>query len=629
MYVGTTPSTPTVAWYIQDTASEVAGQGQGNLLDLDLDELNIDQTNQAAAATQIRDVLHGETQDGKLVCLGLIRDSGKLDLYFCPTIVTAEQTQYQNEFVAFMGELDMGQNFDYVFPKIETEGGPFQIIPNSVYCVKPDTVMAEAQKHTDDSTPFAVGPYTLGDADVTLVSTRKVFKVPFSLIGQFLAIPVGADVAKYFWAVIYPVIKAAGNGKIKECKSLIDYFLIAVTIREEGEVMQQVRLSEVQLPRPVERDIVLKHYRLRELGRLFPKLFPVPVDVPAMDGAEVLDDHHYGQNNDHNRHQTESISTQRTRRMSVDLGVQGTLYLSYKNDITQKNMSTPKLGILRLDYNYPPAVGDIDNAESFDYPVIYRVIPGLTFEMCQSGELPDNVKAECLRAVKYLEQQGVSGITGDCGFMINIQDLISDATNKPVFTTSLVQLPSLCMCFDSDETIAVFTANSNTLLPILPRMLEMCALRQEDKDRIQIVGCQDVDGFDAVEKGEAVDVVKVDAGIVALAKSVIAANPRIKAILLECTELPAYADSLKLETGLPVYDSISVCNSFMAGFLDNPRIGLNDFHEAWDGTQAEYSFGACLSRASQAKVVSRISSLFPLSTFEEIDDIDIDTDDEE
>jgi len=273
----------------------------------------------------------------------------------------------------------------------------------------------------------------------------------------------------------------------------------------------------------------------------------------------------------------------------------------------------PKLGILRLDYNYPPAVGDIDHPESFDYPVIYRVIPGLTFEMCQTGDLTDEVKIECRCAVQYLERQGVSGITGDCGFMIHIQNLISDVTNKPVFMTSLVQLPSLCMCFDSDETIAVFTANSDSLSPLLPRLLEMCALREKDKERIQLVGCQDVDGFEAVEKGEQVDVLKVEAGIVALAKRVIEENPRIKAILLECTELPAYADSLKFATGLPVYDSISVCNSFMAGFLDNPKIGLNDFQDSWDGIQEEYSFGACLTKKERAKLVSKIRRSVRLS----------------
>ena len=343
-----------MAWYVQDTASEVASQG--NLLDLD--ELNIHPTNQTTtkSITQTTDILHNETLAGKLVCLGLIRESGKLDLYFCPMIVNAEQTQYQDEFVAFMGELDMGQHVDYVFPKPETKGGPFQIIPNFVHCIKPDAVMAEAQKHTDDSAPFAVGPYTSGDADVTLVSTRKLFKVPFSLIGHFLAIPVGADVAKYFWAVIYPFIKAAENEKIKECKSLIDFFLIAATIREEGEVTRQVRLNEVQLPRPVERDIVLKHYRLRELGRHFPKLFPAEVSA---DGAEVLGGNHH--RNNYLDHQTKSISMKRrsTRRMTIDLGVQGALNLTYKKDITDKTICTPKLGILRLDYNYPPAVGDI------------------------------------------------------------------------------------------------------------------------------------------------------------------------------------------------------------------------------------------------------------------------------
>jgi len=69
----------------------------------------------------------------------------------------------------------------------------------------------------------------------------------------------------------------------------------------------------------------------------------------------------------------------------------------------------------------------------------------------------------------------------------------------------------------------------------------------------------------------------------------------------------------------------------MAGFLDNPKIGLNDFHEAWDGKQAEYTFGACLSENEQGKLksgrnlTSQISSL----SLPNFDDNDISEDDSE
>lgn len=41
------------------------------------------------------------------------------------------------------------------------------------------------------------------------------------------------------------------------------------------------------------------------------------------------------------------------------------------------------MGILRLDYNYPPALGDIDHPGSFGYDVVYRAVPGYTFDVCQ------------------------------------------------------------------------------------------------------------------------------------------------------------------------------------------------------------------------------------------------------
>lgn len=265
----------------------------------------------------------------------------------------------------------------------------------------------------------------------------------------------------------------------------------------------------------------------------------------------------------------------------------------------------PVLGILRLDYDYPPAPGDIDHPDTYNYDVIYRVIPGLTFEMCQSGLITHKVLENIIEAVKFLDSKNVSGITGDCGFMINIQQVVTQHTSKPVFLTSLVQLPTIINTFSKDEVIAVFTANSDTLDPIKRHLKRMCGI-PENENRILIVGCQHVDGFQAVALGEKVDVEKVTPGMIELAKEVVYENPNVKCILLECTELPPYADSLRAEIGLPVYDAITNCDSFMSGFLDNKNFGLNNWQKKWDGVQDEYKFGDNLSEEEKSKLVNTI-----------------------
>ena len=269
---------------------------------------------------------------------------------------------------------------------------------------------------------------------------------------------------------------------------------------------------------------------------------------------------------------------------------------------SNKKKPMPVLGILRLDYDYPPAPGDIDHPDTFNYDVLYRVIPGLTFEMCQSGNITDEVKENCITAVKYLESENVSGITGDCGFMINIQELVANNTYKPVFLSSLIQLPTIINTLNKKSKIAVFTANSNTLEPIKCKLNDMCGL-SSDK-RLTIIGCQDIPGFEAVAKGEKVDTDKVSPGIVSHAKYILQKDPYIKCILLECTELPPYADALRSELGIPVYDAITNCDSFMSGYLDNANFGLNNWQSQWDGKQDEYVFGDNLTIDEKKKLIN-------------------------
>ena len=103
------------------------------------------------------------------------------------------------------------------------------------------------------------------------------------------------------------------------------------------------------------------------------------------------------------------------------------------------------------------------------------------------------------------------------------------------------------------------------------------------------MGCEDVDGFDAVALGEKVDTKRVMPGIVAKCQKTLMENPMVRCFLFECTELPPYSDAVRHATGLPVYDAITSCNMIMEGMVDNARFGLNGWHLDWDGQQADVS----------------------------------------
>lgn len=264
------------------------------------------------------------------------------------------------------------------------------------------------------------------------------------------------------------------------------------------------------------------------------------------------------------------------------------------------------LGVIRLDYDYPPAPGDIDSPQSFAYDVFYRVVPGLTFEMCQSGKLTPDVRMEFLEAVDWLDRKGVSGITGDCGFMMYFQELARTHTKKPVFMSSLAQLPAVTCAFGRDELIAVMTANGASLKPMRNLIKDECGVDPEDR-RYVFVGCEDVPGFEAVALGEKVDVPKVTPGMVAKAKRVVQEHPAVRAFLMECTELPPYSDAIRQATGLPVYDAITCCDFFVGALTDNKRFGINDWQDAWDGVQDDYKYGQNLSKADREALVNKCS----------------------
>lgn len=234
-------------------------------------------------------------------------------------------------------------------------------------------------------------------------------------------------------------------------------------------------------------------------------------------------------------------------------------YEAFSTSITSNIDANAKVGVLRIDYSYPPIPGDTASDASYGYKVIFRKVSGLTFEKCQNAVLNSEIKAELERAVKDLEKEGVVAITGDCGFLMAYQPFIRALTQTPVVMSSILQAPMLAAANAPDAKFAIFTANSATFDKT--KLLTQSGMRV-NPDQWIVIGLQDLEGFEAVALGQLVPAEKVQPGIIACVKKLKLKEPKLSGILLECTELPHYADAIRAETQLPVVDAITIVDFF-------------------------------------------------------------------
>src|SRR5436190_304262 len=88
------------------------------------------------------------------------------------------------------------------------------------------------------------------------------------------------------------------------------------------------------------------------------------------------------------------------------------------------------LGILMLDARFPRIPGDMGNAETWPFPVLYRVVRGATPERVvlegARGLLPD-----FLEAAAELVALGAEAITTNCGFLSLFQRELAAHVDVP------------------------------------------------------------------------------------------------------------------------------------------------------------------------------------------------------
>ncbi|SOB89339.1 aspartate/glutamate racemase family protein [Stappia indica] len=219
------------------------------------------------------------------------------------------------------------------------------------------------------------------------------------------------------------------------------------------------------------------------------------------------------------------------------------------------------VGILMLEARFPRIPGDMGNALTWPFPVHYRIVrdatPDRAVRQGASGLLDAFIAAG-----RELVADGVDGITTNCGFLSLFQRDLQAALQVPVAASSLMQVPLVDRLLPPGKRAGILTISAGSLTGA----------------HLAAAGCPADTPVMGTEGGreftraildneEALDVEAARADNVEAAKALLARNPEVGAIVLECTNMVPYAADIRAATGVPVYSIESFVTWFHSGLV--------------------------------------------------------------
>ena len=99
------------------------------------------------------------------------------------------------------------------------------------------------------------------------------------------------------------------------------------------------------------------------------------------------------------------------------------------------------IGILMLDTKFQRFNGDIGNAQTWPFPVQYKIVHGAVPNKVVDTLNNRDLFQRFADAADELIAEGVDGITTTCGFLALYQQELAAHCSVPVATSALLQVP--------------------------------------------------------------------------------------------------------------------------------------------------------------------------------------------
>src|SRR5438876_4502142 len=228
------------------------------------------------------------------------------------------------------------------------------------------------------------------------------------------------------------------------------------------------------------------------------------------------------------------------------------------------------VGILILDTRFPRIPGDVGNAATFPFPGRYHRVTGAAPDLVVRRGAEGLLDA-FIDAARHLEREGVGAITTNCGFLVKFQRQMAAAVRVPVCTSSLLLVPIVHRLLAPGRRVGIMTVNAPS---VTPEHLAGAGIGADIP--LAVAGMETEKEFTRVMLSDEmvldVDVAREEH--VRVARRLVTEHPDVGAIVLECTNMPPYTADIQRETGLAVFDIVSlvtmVHNGLAAGRSPRP-----------------------------------------------------------
>lgn len=209
---------------------------------------------------------------------------------------------------------------------------------------------------------------------------------------------------------------------------------------------------------------------------------------------------------------------------------------------------SPRLGLILLDTRFPRPPGDLGRPDSYPLPVLTKVVEGaVPAEVVSDAARLDAspLAAQFVAAARDLAARGASAITTSCGFLVLLQVRLQASVPVPVLSSSLLALPELLA---REAAVGVLTISAERLGGDYLRAAGVPASRMGD---VWVQGMPADSHFVQAILGnlDALDESRAAQEVLAAGLALKARAPALRTLVLECTNLPPYAEALAQATG--------------------------------------------------------------------------------